>query len=180
MAGADLLDVRYGANGNVTFLRGNQRAEGSSNGLSSECAGIGTGGCTSGAHLINVVSSRTMFRMRNMVVHELGHAFKWAVNTKTGLDVYHSLGIARDIYPSYPNRETYTGEADHLGPTYGFASPQNQFTWQQSLSGEDSEEFADQFLGYTFNMWATDEEGIARSIMMNSFIPLVVNLMWGR
>jgi hypothetical protein len=32
-------------------------------------------------------------------------------------------------------------------------------TWQQSLSGEDSEEFADMFLGWTFDTWETNPDG---------------------
>ena len=115
-----------------------------------------------------------------MVVHELGHAFKWAINSKSGYDIYTSLAIARSLWPNYPDRLDYEGDPDKTGPNYGFASPQNQFTWQQSNSGADSEEFADQFLGWTFNMWAMDAQGAARSTMMNSLMPLVVNLVWGR
>ena len=150
-------------------------------------AGSDVAGYTYSAHEIRFAGlsnkpspSGDLYR-RNHVVHELGHAFKWLLYGQTGIDVYTVLGNYRRSHPTYPNRETFDGSSGTTGPNYGFASLQNQTSWQVSLDGGDSEEFADQFLGWTFNMWETDYYGLTdngryRSQMMSSYMPVWVNL----
>ena len=124
-------------------------------------------------------------RRRNHVVHELGHAFKWALHSKSEIDVYSELGQYRISHPDFPDRETFDGPSLTTGPFDGFASRQNQTSWQVSLEGSDSEEFADQFLGWTFNKWETNLSGSlttdarARSNMMNNSMPTWVELAAG-
>ena len=155
----------------VTFLKGNRFADGGTGGLSSECSGITSGGCTSGAHLINFASmagggysgARGVLRNRNNVVHELGHAFGW---TSTGKDAYADLGIAIANQPKSYSRE---GEG---GKSYGFASPFGTLDWQMSYTNASSpnEIFADQFLGWTFDTWgdlATDQAEARSNWMYN-------------
>ena len=114
------------------------------------------------------------------VVHELRHAFKAAMNNRKGIDVYSELSKWRSNHPGYPDRTEFTGQENETGPSFGFASLQNQFTWQQSLSGTDNEEFADQFLGWAFNRWENSADGRFRSDMMNENMLLWVNLVTGR
>jgi hypothetical protein len=142
--------------------------------------GEDVGGYTYGAHVIKFsgLSDISDLRRRNHVVHELGHAFKWLLYNKTGIDVYTELGNWRTNHPNYPDRPTFTGSG--VGGYYGFASAQNVFTWQQSLSGDDNEEFADQFLGWTFNRWERSPDGQFRSDMMASNMPLWVNQAAGQ
>jgi hypothetical protein len=155
----------------------------------SDCAEDGdVGGFTVSAHEIRFkgMSDISDLRRTNHVVHELGHAFRKALYDKTTIDTYDKLTKWRQNHSGYPDRETFTGPEGTTGPNVGFASPQNQFTWQQSLDGSDNEEFADQFLGWTFNMWETNEngrlttDGQARSDMMNSNMPLWVDLAAGQ
>jgi hypothetical protein len=126
------------------------------------------------------LSQQSDLKRINHIVHELGHAFKWALFNKTGIDVYIEMGNWRTDHPGYPDRATFTGPADEFGPNFGFASPQNRFTWQQSLSGDDSEEFADQFLGWTYDTWEASQAEQLRSSMMNLNMPLWVNLASGQ
>ncbi len=152
-----------------------------------ECEeGSDVAGATYNAHEIRFagLSNQSDLKRRNLVVHELGHAFYWAILNKTGIDVYSSLGEWRTNHPGYPDRLTFTGSEKQTGPSYGFASLQNQTTWQQSLVGSNNEEFADQFLGWTFNKWETENgtlhpRGSARAAMMNTNMPLWVNMAAG-
>ena len=136
-------------------------------------------GYTNGEHDIDFagISNRDEYG-RNLVVHELGHAFKWLLWYKTGTDVYTQLTAWRDSHPGYPDRGEFNGGEGDTGPKSGFFSLQNQILWQVSLEGGDDEEFADQFLGWTFNKWETDditgllvEAGQARADMMNANMP---------
>jgi hypothetical protein len=120
--------------------------------------------------------SNTGEKGRNLVVHELGHAFKALLNHKTGINVYSELTAWRENHPSYPDRLPFNGGRADTGPSYGFASLQNQTLWQVSLEGGDDEEFADQFLGWVFDMWEADllgltDDGKARADMMNANMP---------
>jgi hypothetical protein len=150
--------------------------------------GSDVAGYTYGANEIRFagLSDISHERRVNHVVHELGHAFKWALYNRTGNDLYSKLSDWRTNHPGYPDRETFEGPEGTTGPNYGFASGQNEFTWQQSLSGEDNEEFADQFLGWTFGKWETNRFGFltsygqARSSMMSVNMPLWVNLAAGK
>ena len=139
---------------NITFLKGTKNADGTTySGLSDECKGIASGGCTSGAHLINFASmagagflgARSTLRNRNNVVHELGHAF---ASTSTGKKAYVDLGKTISNDPSTYGRGI-------LPESYGFASAFGTFDWQMSYTDPETpnEIFADQFLGWTFNTW---------------------------
>jgi hypothetical protein len=134
---------------------------------------------------ITVSSNRIKFsslddgalRARNNVVHELGHAF----NIGLGREPEDALGDKQSQDPNFPNRNDFPDPVPDLwiGPSSGFASGQNQFTWQQSysLAGSNSEEFADMFLGWTYNTWETNIDGnftpagTARSNFMNDNMP---------
>jgi len=148
----------------------------------------GVSGYTYGAHDIrfNALSTQSDLRRRNHVVHELGHAFKWALYQKTGegIDVYSEYTKWRQSHSGYPDRPDL--KDDKLGQFYGFASRQNDIDWQQSTEGKDSEEFADQFLGWTFNMWEKNKyneyttDAKARISMMNSTMPCWVKKAAGK
>jgi hypothetical protein len=99
-----------------------------------------------------------IFKMRNNVVHELGHLFNISIEAR-GWDTPYDV-LARDMET---NRDLRRGTDQN--ETYGFASPGNIVTWQQHscymddlskpyppciLSGEI---FADQFLGWTYDAW---------------------------
>jgi very-short-patch-repair endonuclease len=138
-----------GIYGNVTFLRGNRRADGSTNGLSEECAGSGTGGCTSSSSLINMVSwGSTMLRRRNTAIHELGHAFS---GTSLGRDAYSVLGDAMKNDPLLRRDNPLEGYS------YGFASGYIFMNFQMSYTNASSsnEIFADMFVGWVTNAWFT-------------------------
>jgi hypothetical protein len=88
---------------------------------------------------------------------------------------------------NFPNRFDFPDplpDEHWTGPYSGFASRMNVFTWQQSyaLAGSTSEEFADQFLGWTYNTWETgtsvggfSEAGSNRSYWMNNNMPGWIN-----
>lgn len=146
-----------------------------------ECNGLG--GYTYGRHLIRFesLSPISELRRRNNIVHELGHAFHWAmVHNGVDPDPYRMLEITQNSDPTFPNRLVPPQERWSTGPNYGFASPQKVYTWQQNPSEIIQEEFADQFLGWTFNEWETDEFGLTtagqlRSDWMNQYMSLWVN-----
>jgi hypothetical protein len=73
--------------------------------------GEDVGGYTYGAHVIKFsgLSDISDLRRRNHVVHELGHAFKWLLYNKTGIDVYTELGNWRTNHPNCPDRPTSQG-----------------------------------------------------------------------
>jgi hypothetical protein len=127
-----------GIYGNVTFLRGNRRADGSTNGLSEECAGIGTGGCTQG-NIINFVSLsggmyNEMDRMAHHVVHELGHSYDHSLGYGPRLDMPLSI---------YRNRANILRPNEYTG----------RLNWQQNLTVSPGETFADMFIAWTYNVW---------------------------
>jgi RHS repeat-associated protein len=105
--------------------------------------------------------SRNFLSARDTVVHELGHLFN---TVEHGLP-YKAMSGALEINPLLRRPDT--------GSNYGFAS--SGFPWQQSFVDVDDywEVFADQFLGWVYNTWETDEFGqltvaaSARSIWMN-------------
>jgi hypothetical protein len=131
------------------------------------------------------MSDTSADKRRNLVVHELGHAFKWLLYNKTDIEVYTELTAWRTDHPDYPDRKDFSGESGDTGPAYGFHSLQNQIIWQQSLEGKDSEEFADQFLGWVFNKWQENPDGSlhrdgkARADMMNANMPYWVSRVAG-
>jgi hypothetical protein len=152
-----------------------------------KCAEGEVGAFTYGAHEIRFtgLSDQSHLKRRNHVVHEIGHAFNWLILGITGIDIYQELRDWRNEHPGFPDRQAYTGDGGP-GPGWGFAGPQNQFTWQQSNEGGDNEEFADQFLGWTYNEWETGNNGGIvpagqfRSDMMNMNMPLWVDMAANR
>jgi hypothetical protein len=138
----------------------------------SDCGSVG--GMTLDSHHITFSALDSGYlRARNNVVHELGHAFDASfANQPSNL-----LGITQTSNSKYPNRADFppVHSPSWIGPKSGFASGQNQFTWQMSYSnaGSTSEEFADQFLGWTFNTWDTSpgqNNGQMRSDWMNKYM----------
>jgi hypothetical protein len=163
-------------------------------GTTGDCAQITAGGCTSGAHQINIFSwGSTDERKINLVVHEIGHAFSslWSANaqffndpqaTNPSVLLAWTQGLPSSPFynPAYPNRSDFPDPLESRwwqGPTFGFASPQNVTTWQMSVhnAGSAGEEFADQFLGWTFGMWEDSVEGNMRSLWMQSYMPGWIN-----
>jgi hypothetical protein len=167
-----------------------------------QCASIAVGGCTSSRHQINFVTiSDDSIRARNNVVHELGHAFSnfWS-NSQLNADRAHPenthpgivLGWTQGDYPAYteyiiagfPNRADPVPNADGTYPQgdyLGFASRQNVLTWQVAVTqaGSSTEEFADQFLGWTFNTWQAPDGinnyGELRREWMDRYMPGWIN-----
>jgi hypothetical protein len=159
------------------------------------CASIAVGGCTSSRHQINFVTiSDDPLRARNNVVHELGHAFSnfWS-NSLAEADRVHPENTHPAIvlawtqsFPGYfeyyingfPNRPDPVDGS--LGQFYGFASEQNRLTWQVAVTnaGDPSEEFADQFLGWTFDTWqppGKSNYGPMRREWMDKYMPGWIN-----
>jgi len=163
----------------VTFTWANTDANGG-------CS-IGTGGCTSSGHDINFADlSDDPVRARNNIVHELGHAFSkfWSETQPIENEIAYArqhpeevnpvivLGWVQDYqgYPEYyvagfPKRKTPALGDITLGDFSGFASQQNQLTWQVAVTnaGLPSEVYADQFLGWTFDTWQRKSDGSLHS-----------------
>jgi hypothetical protein len=178
--------------GNVNFTYG-------LDGASGECQNITSGGCTSTSNQINFATiSDNLMRARNNVVHELGHAFEnlWKASAKNRFDPASShpanvlgwtqsfQGFEEYFMKDFPNRSDFPADADKnwRGPNSGFASRQNELIWQMSTNqaGATTEEFADQFLGWTFGVWADSDEGTMRSQWMDEYMPLWVNKAAGK
>jgi len=165
------------------------------------CNTITRGGCTTNRHQINFVTiSDDPLRARNNVVHELGHAFSdyWSYS-QSDADRAHPenthpaivLGWTQGDYPAY-TEYIVEGFADRLDPVknekgeysagnyLGFASAQNVLTWQVAMTqaGSSTEEFADQYLGWTFGAWQSPDEnnyGALRRDWMDRYMPGWIN-----
>ncbi len=115
----------------------------------------------------------------HFIVHELGHSFESRVNALLGNSyVRNRLGGSPDI----ARRDLDVRD----GPNNGFAGP--LWGWQQSGSATTGEEFADMFMGWTYNRWQLNlntrllrydltGQGSARSAFMNANMPSWVNLV---
>jgi len=140
-----------------------------------ECTKMGQ---TYGSHLIKIEKFypdwRTDKDLRdtNFFTHELGHAFNAQMANDLGVasSPYQVLNRRQSGDPAYPNR------IETLGIPYGFASPSGKNTWQQSSDPSYREEFADQFLGWTFNKWEAGLPGYARASFMNANMQLWVSM----
>ena len=135
--------------GYTIFLKGNGGADGGSSGLSGECMGIGSGGCTSNADLINFVamsgsSTNDISRMAHNVVHELGHSYDISRGFRPRTDIPDSFVTNRENI-LHPNQ--YEGRLD----------------WQQNLDMTPGETFADMFIAWTYDVWNT-EPGNAKDV----------------
>ncbi|MBN2512698.1 MAG: RHS repeat-associated core domain-containing protein [Sedimentisphaerales bacterium] len=131
----------------------------------------GTGGFAANFDLIKFASfpadwrEDRALRARNLVTHELGHAFSQGHGRKPET----ALGEAQKN-PLFPNRPNFPENTPDgwTGGRYGYASEQNVLTWQMSSAqaGTLSEEFADMFLGWTFGVWDASDAGVMRSNFM--------------
>ena len=150
-------------------------------GGSGTCLTIQDGACTSGAHNINFVDWLDgNEKARNNVIHELGHAFtkNWSDSSLSSEQLqYFRLhpeetnptivlawaqsyqGLPEHYVPDFPDRPNPTDNKP--GRFYGFASQQNVLIWQMAVTnaGDPGEEFADQFLGWTFDTWQRQADG---------------------
>jgi RHS repeat-associated protein len=150
-------------------------------GATGTCATIEDGACTSGPNNINFVDWLDgPERGRNNVVHELGHAFSknWSETAPAGAELEYFrqhpeetnpvivlawaqsyAGLPEHYVPGFPDRQNPTD--NRPGDFLGFASQQNVLTWQMAVTnaGDPGEEFADQFLGWTFDTWERNPDG---------------------
>jgi RHS repeat-associated protein len=139
----------------------------------------GANAYTHGARLIEFQDlSSNSCRAINNIVHELGHAFDWAVYEALGDDFMPRLLI--DNYWSAFRRPDEYFSKDYR--YYGLAGPREQTLWHQNGIGAPHEEFADTFLGWVFGAWESDPSGkysaaaIGRIRFMNLWTPLWVNV----
>jgi hypothetical protein len=117
-------------------------------------------------------------RTVHLVVHEMEHVFNARMTNVLGalaekLSPYNQLFTTQANDPTFPNR------VDNDANLVGFAGP--RYNWQQSPSGAPGEEFADMFLGWTYNRWETGAHGLkaagqARADWMAARMPLWVDL----
>jgi len=130
--------------GYTIIIKGNKAADGTSGSLSTECQGIGSGGCTTNANLINFVemsgsSTNDISRMEHNVVHELGHSY----------DISLGYGPRNDMsYGLYNYREKILRPNEYKG----------RLDWQQNLTVRPGETFADMFIAWTYDTWNTDPD----------------------
>jgi hypothetical protein len=87
----------------------------------------------------------------------------------------YSLAAKQSLDTSFPNRAGFPDPkpSGWVGLNSGFASGQNQLTWQQAtyLAGSPSEEFADMFLGAVYDTWENSDAGRVRSGWMRDYMP---------
>ena len=114
----------------------------------------GGGGYTYSARRIAFasLSELSMQRRVNNVIHELGHAFDWAVARKVGRE-----SMPRSVLDDYWKTHPFPRRASEYSLTdkayYGLAGPRNERVWHQNPSGEPGEEFADTFLAWVMQAW---------------------------
>ncbi len=146
-------------------------------GAMGQCTTISSGGCTSGAHQINFIPADNMAFLnpttqspggyrtldmayranRNLVVHELGHAFASQWKDSNPEHPYKAVTV------QYKNEEGWAVSPDSAS-----------LTWRQHPSAMDDgnflngEVFADMFLGWTFDTWGDGPIGLARQDFMNT------------
>lgn len=107
-----------------------------------------------------------------LVVHELGHAFNAAAANLLAPDLapYAALRSTYENNPAFPHR------SDDSYPYGGFMGP--TFGWQQSRSKSAGEEFADMFLGYTYDAWSRGPAGQLRAGWMDSVMFTTLRTMY--
>jgi len=106
-------------------------------------------------------------RKVNNVIHELGHAFSARLGNFPRQNV---AGYSTEI-----NGEKWKMNS-RIPDKYGFyedALVSGTRTWVQSGAVDDlgSEVFADMFLGWVYDKWASDKYGIERANFMNTRMP---------
>ncbi len=141
-------------------------------GSCSECKG--SGGYTYNSTTIRFESLWTWHpdnRIPN-VIHELGHAFNnlfW-----TSLSTGGRARLPEALFSDSQKSISNFPDRDSTDPNYGYGGPFG--FWQQSKETTPSEEFADNFIGWTFNYWERNEAGNMRANWMNTFMPVFVNM----
>jgi hypothetical protein len=92
-------------------------------------------------------------RTVHLIVHEMGHVFNAAISNAVDQSyyLYNALTRTQSADPSFPDRIATDPELK------GFAGP--RYNWQQSSSDQPGEEFADMFLGWTYNRWERNPDG---------------------
>jgi RHS repeat-associated protein len=115
-------------------------------------------------------------KARNNVVHELGHVFNNLAGVLPAQSIQAAYVKTPGLFDCYRENWPKRTNPDY-GPNYGFASPKNQRIWQMHYSVDSdiyTEEFADMFLGWTFNTWEVNQKtqaGTTRSDWMNTHMP---------
>jgi hypothetical protein len=124
-----------------------------------------------------------LLRGVNHVVHELGHAFNASYVNRFGKSASPYTQLGRSI----GTNENLARDGTVVG-NYGFASQSNVYTWQMHGQGGDAgtsnEIYADQFLGWTFNVWeggpgALTVSASDRAAWMNTRMPGWLQQMTG-
>ena len=168
-----------------------------SEGALNACAVIGGGGCTSSAHQINFVPGQNLAFLvaienrtedmayvanRNLVVHELGHAFGYKIPERID-DPNNSDPAVTIKNPDHPANRVGNYQNKILLSDRGWpVSPVSaNRTWRQHPCSDDLgtcyeiEVFADMFLGWIFDEWGTDPRDIeivnARKDFMREYMP---------
>jgi RHS repeat-associated protein len=116
------------------------------------------------------VYQNAVVRDERFIVHELGHGFENALGAITGSKPPRAtLARIQSSDPNFPNRFV-TGQE----PPYGFAGPFPG--WQQSRDESAGEEFADMYIGWTYNTWHQGSAGRQRASFMSTNMPLWVDM----
>jgi len=106
-------------------------------------------------------------RSIRLIVHELGHVFEHNIflNTEEKIprEVLKETWITDKTFPrrTFPNN--YYGY-------YGLC-----YDWQMSCHKTPAEEFADMFIGWTYDKWETSPQGIIRKQWMDTNMPIFIN-----
>jgi hypothetical protein len=123
------------------------------------------------------LSSRYQNALNN-IVHELGHAFDWAVAGAIGegLMPRNRMGELKGFWRPVGDNPAIKDDGNY----YGFAGPRKNTLWHQNPYGSAHEEFADTFLGWVFSAWERNADGysdyaIGRMDFMNRYMGLWVN-----
>jgi RHS repeat-associated protein len=131
----------------------------------------GCWGQAMGPDSVRIYGAATNYLDPRLAVHELGHVFN--ARAEAAMANFESnYGGNRDNTPYAALNATFSG----LDPNYanfprrddyenGFAGP--PFGWQQSKDLTPNEEFADMFIGWTYNTWGNNPAGSSRSNWMN-------------
>ncbi|MCC6957495.1 MAG: hypothetical protein IT316_11930 [Anaerolineales bacterium] len=114
----------------------------------------------------------------NNIIHELGHAFDWAVYRAVGKDLMprNRIGEIQQFWRPAGDNPSPRNDVNQ----YGFAGERRNSLWHQNPYGSAHEEFADTFLGWVFDRWERNAGGysgtaIGRIDFMNKYMGVWVN-----
>jgi len=93
------------------------------------------------------------------VVHELGHG----IDQRGGRQARADLAAEWTANPDFPHRDPDNRQRRGYAGLY--------FGWQQTRVATAGEEFADMFLGWTYNRWDASASGATRSGWMSANMP---------